>query len=156
MPQQILVFANIGIQFWDVVLIPLIEQLKPMNFRWQIWKTFEAFIGWIIQGCHVYDPKWQMSMCSSIELRLPFLDPSIVRFALNINPILKGNLSSLFHGRNGKILVRELLKKRATKDTFWAERKSGPVFNYNEPLDKMHAQCNYQHLENFLGINQKN
>jgi asparagine synthase (glutamine-hydrolysing) len=66
------------------------------------------------------------SMAASLEVRAPFLDPTIVDFALSLPLALKRR------GRTGKVLLRQLMRSRLP-DSVFSRRKQGfgaPVSNW--------------------------
>lgn len=72
---------------------------------------------WII---HRHD---RISMASSVELRVPFLENDVIDFALNLHPDLK------YRKRHGKWLLKEVASRYLPRENVLARKKGFPVTN---------------------------
>ncbi|MEM6460926.1 MAG: asparagine synthase (glutamine-hydrolyzing) [Pseudomonadota bacterium] len=65
----------------------------------------------------------RLSMAASIELRVPFLENSIIDFAINLPPALK------YRNKTGKWILKEVALKYLPQENIMAKKKGFPVTN---------------------------
>ncbi len=98
----------------------------------------------------------RFSMQESIELRVPYLDLDVVKFALNVPAQRRSGAPNIKHSKYSKPLIRNLLKKRTKKYPNNLQVKQGPVFNFLNDLDNISANYKYKNLEQILNLPSKN
>lgn len=95
----------------------------------------------------------RFSMQESIELRVPFLDKDLVKFALNVPAYKRTSAPSFRYSRCSKPLIRKLLKKRTgNKYPVNMQTKQGPVFDFYDDLNYISKNFIYENLEAMFNL----
>ncbi len=95
----------------------------------------------------------RFSMQESIELRVPYLDKDLVKFALNIPAYRRSSAPSLNYSRCSKPLIRKLLNKRTGKKyPVRMQAKQGPIFNFHNDLKYISKNFSYKNLESIFNL----
>ncbi|MCY6383467.1 asparagine synthase (glutamine-hydrolyzing) [Hoeflea prorocentri] len=101
-------------------IMEALEFLKPISRRVYAGNGIFDLCGHMQGIIHRHD---RVSMASSVELRVPFLENGIIDFALNLPPALK------YRKRQGKWLLKQVASRYLPAQNILAKKKGFPVTN---------------------------